>query len=85
MEVKTFDEKKLKTLMKECDPYLLKYIKAQENNSANWKDIAQSAIKKLRESAPNIEYKQCPICNSKLVFKRLDSNEYYCSFCENEW
>ena len=48
MRVKTFDEKKLSKLLKECDPELLLYIKTLTKNSARWQDIAQKAIKKLK-------------------------------------
>ena len=66
MEVKTFDEKKLKALMKECDPYLLKYIEALKNSSASWERLTQEAIKKLRESAPNSDYAKCSKCGCQI-------------------
>jgi len=49
MQVKTFDEKKLNKKLKECDPYILLYIKALKNNMARWQDVAQTAINKIRE------------------------------------
>ncbi len=49
MQVKTFDDKRLKKLMAECDPYLLLYIEALKRNADGWRGISQKAIKKLRE------------------------------------
>ena len=49
MNVKTFDNERLKRLMADCDPYLLKYIEALKQNARGWEEISQKAIKKLRE------------------------------------
>lgn len=49
MNVKTFDDERLKILRDEADPYLLLYIKALERNAKGWKDISRKAIKKLKE------------------------------------
>lgn len=51
MRVKTFDEERLKKLLVECDPYLLKYIEALKRNGDRWRDISQKAMKKLRGDA----------------------------------
>lgn len=58
MKVKTFDENKLNKLLKECNPYILLYIKKLKESNARWESLTQKAIKKIRElSRSNNEQK----------------------------
>ncbi len=57
--VKTFDDKKVSQLIKECDPYLKQYIKAQKNIIDSGHNITSKAISKIRElSKQNKTYQE---------------------------
>ncbi len=47
--VHTFDEDKIRELIKNCDPYLCKYIQALQRVSDGWKRLTQEGLTKIRE------------------------------------
>jgi hypothetical protein len=47
--VKCFDEKALKEEIKKCSPDLQLYIQKLQENAKGWENVAQQAIKKLKE------------------------------------
>ena len=49
LEVKVFDEKRAEQELKECPQIVQDYVKLLKNSSDRWKDIAQTAIKKLKQ------------------------------------
>ena len=50
MTVKTFDEKKLGTLLDKSDPYLRQYIKAIKKSSVKFEELLNVAITKLKQT-----------------------------------
>ncbi len=54
--VKTFDDKRVRQLIKDCDPYLNKYIKAQYNAIDVNHTITGKAIAKIRKQAIEIKH-----------------------------
>ena len=78
MTVKTFNGKELESHLKNCDPYILQYIKALKNDSKQWEDIAHTATEKFRASSSN-DYMKCPDqkCGGET------HGEITCSICGN--
>ena len=59
IEVSVFDTKKAEYELMECSTIVKSYVDKIKINSENWKNITQEAIRKLRETAKELnEYKK---------------------------
>ena len=45
----------------------------------------EKKVEQLQNTPSNSDHERCPECISRLIFKSINEDEYWCSHCHNKW